>query len=205
LAGRAGAGGHLEDVHARGTGRGAASAADAHGSAVARGVVAELVQRTLSQINKNCEAKEPQPGILEDVDHALLNHAGQEMLVSVRGEFEKLQFSRALEEIVRVANAANAYIDEQAPWTLKKTDPARMQTVLYVLAETIRNLGLILQPFVPVAANRILDQVAVAASARDFAHIGSQHALQPGTELPKPEGVFPRIVEEEPAAQEKTA
>jgi len=164
-----------------------------------------LVQRTLSQINKNCEAKVPQPGILEDVDHALLNHAGQEMLVAVRGEFEKLQFSRALEEIVRVANAANAYIDEQAPWTLKKTDPARMQTVLYVLAETIRNLGLILQPFVPVAANRILDQVAVAASARDFAHIGSQHALQPGTELPKPEGVFPRIVDEEPAAQEKTA
>jgi len=167
--------------------------------------IGNLVQRTLSQINKNCEGKVPTPGILEDVDHALLNHVGQEMLIAVRGEFEKLQFSRALEEIVRAANAANAYIDEQAPWTLKKTDTARMQTVLYVLAEAIRNLGIILQPFVPVAANKILDQVAVAADAREFAFIGAQHALQPGTELPKPEGVFPRIVDEEPAAQEKTA
>ncbi|MFN7113227.1 MAG: methionine--tRNA ligase [Alphaproteobacteria bacterium] len=168
--------------------------------------IGNLVQRTLSQINKNCDGKVPQPGILEDVDHALLTQTGQEMLINVRGEFEKLQFSRALEEIVRAANAANAYIDEQAPWTLKKTDPARMQTVLYVLAEAIRNLGLILQPFVPVAAHKILDQVAVPADARDFIHIGAQHALPAGTPLPKPEGVFPRIVEEETeAAQEKTA
>ncbi|MDP2205265.1 MAG: methionine--tRNA ligase [Alphaproteobacteria bacterium] len=168
--------------------------------------IGNLVQRTLSQINKNCDGKVPQPGILEDVDHALLTHTGQEMLINVRGEFEKLQFSRALEEIVRAANAANAYIDEQAPWTLKKTDPARMQTVLYVLAETIRNLGLILQPFVPVAAYKILDQVGVAPDQRDFVYIGAQHALQPATPLPKPEGVFPRIVEEEAeAAQEKTA
>jgi methionyl-tRNA synthetase len=157
-----------------------------------------LVQRTLSQINKNCDAKVPNPGILEDVDHELLNHAGQEMLIAVRGEFEKMQFSRALEAIVHVAHLANAYIDEQAPWTLKKTNPARMATVLYVLAETIRNLGLILQPFVPVAANKILDQ-------RDFTFIGAQHALTMGTELPKPEGIFPRIMDEEPEQQEKSA
>lgn len=167
--------------------------------------IGNLVQRTLSQINKNCEGLVPDPGILEDVDHALLNHAGQEMLIAVRNEFEKLQFSRALEAIIHTANLANAYIDEQAPWTLKKTNPERMKTVLYVLAETIRNLGLILQPFVPMAANRILDQVAVAADARDFSFIGAQHALVKGTVLPKPEGVFPRLVEEEPAAQEKTA
>ena len=164
-----------------------------------------LVQRTLSQINKNCDAKVPNPGILEDVDHALLNHAGQEMLIAVRGEFEKLQFSRALEAIVHVAHLANAYIDEQAPWTLKKTNPERMATVLYVLAETIRNLGLILQPFVPVSANKMLDQVAVAADQRDLSFIGAQHALAMGTELPKPEGIFPRIVDEEPEQQEKSA
>jgi methionyl-tRNA synthetase len=147
----------------------------------------------------------PDPGILGDVDHTLLNHAGQEMLIAVRNEFEKMQFSRALEAIIHVANLANAYIDEQAPWTLKKTNPERMKTVLYVLAETIRSLGLILQPVVPIAANKILDQVAVAADARDFSFIGAQHALVKGTALPKPEGVFPRLVDEEPAAQEKTA
>jgi methionyl-tRNA synthetase len=161
--------------------------------------IGNLCQRTLSQIAKNCEGKVPQPGILEDVDRALLDRAGQAMLLAVRAEFEKLQFSRALEEIVHVANAANVYIDEQAPWTLKKTDISRMNTVLYVLAETIRNLGLILQPFVPASAAKMLDQVAVPEEKRDFSHIGVQHALEAGTSLPAPAGIFPRYVEEEAA------
>jgi len=117
-------------------------------------------------------------------------------LVAVRGEFEKLQFSRAIEEIVHLASAANVYIDEQAPWTLKKTDQVRMGTVLYVLAEVIRNIGLMLQPFTPEAAARILDQVAVPKDSRDFTFVGAGHALQPGQALPKPEGVFPRFVEQ---------
>lgn len=162
-----------------------------------------LVQRTLSMINKNCEAKVPTPGILEDVDKALLQKAGQEMLIAVRGEFEKMQFSKAIEEFITVSHAANMYIDEQAPWTLKKTNPARMATVLYVLAEVIRNLGLIIQPFTPVAAQKILDQVAVGASDRDFSFIGEAHALKARTALPAPAGVFPRIVED--AAAVKTA
>lgn len=161
-----------------------------------------LAQRTLSQIAKNCGGVVPKPGILEDVDHQLLDKAGQAMLIAVRGEFEKMQFSKALEEVVQVANAANLYIDAQAPWTLKKTNIERMQTVLYVLAEVIRNLGIILQPFTPDAANKILDQVAAPANARDFTFIGSTHALQLGTALPAPQGVFPRY---EAPVEEKTA
>lgn len=158
--------------------------------------IGNLVQRTLSQIGKNCGAQVPQPGILEDVDKELLHKAGQEMLIAVRGEFEKFQFNKAIEEIVNVAHAANLYIDAQAPWTLKKTDTARMATVLYVLAEAIRNIGLMLQPFCPTAANRILDQVAVAPEARSFEFVGALHALKPATPLPTPSGVFPRYVEE---------
>lgn len=164
--------------------------------------IGNLAQRTLSQIAKNCGGRVPNPGVLEDEDHRLLDLAGQTMLIAVRNEFEKMSFSRAIEEIIHVANAANLYIDTQAPWTLKKTNPARMQAVLYVLAEVIRNLGLILQPFTPVAASKILDQVAVSDTARDFTFIGSQHALAPDTALPAPAGVFPRYVEE---PQEKTA
>lgn len=154
-----------------------------------------LVQRTLSMIAKNCEGKVPVPGVLEDADHDLLNKTGQGLLVAVRGEMEKLHFSKALEEIIAASTAANLYIDAQAPWALKKTDPARMGTVLYVLAEAIRNLGLILQPFVPGAAAKILDQVAAGADERDLAFMGMQHALKPGTPLPAPSGVFPRIME----------
>jgi methionyl-tRNA synthetase len=71
-----------------------------------------------------------------------------------------------------------------------------MKTVLYVLAETIRHLGFLMQPFVPQSAARMLDQLAVEEGARAFTYLGPDHALVPGTELPKPEGIFPRFVEE---------
>jgi methionyl-tRNA synthetase len=173
----------------------------AHASAVNRinaelaNNLGNLVQRTLSMIAKNCDGKAPVPGVLEDADHELLKKAGQGLLVAVRGEMEKLQFSKAIDEIVQASTAANLYIDAQAPWGLKKTDPTRMGTVLYVLAETIRNLGLIMQPFTPVAAAKILDQTAVPEAERILSFMGAAHALKPGTPLPAPAGVFPRIME----------
>jgi methionyl-tRNA synthetase len=68
-----------------------------------------------------------------------------------------------------------------------------MATVLYVLAETIRNVAIVLQPFVPDAAAKILDQLAVAENTRGFANVGESGALVPGTSLPAPRGVFPRL------------
>lgn len=103
-------------------------------------------------------------------------------------------FSGALEEILSLAHKANAYIDAQAPWALKKTDPVQMQNVLYILAETIRHLGLLLQPFMPDAAGRILDQLAVSADERDFSCLAPSHQLKSGTQLPIPEAVFPRFL-----------
>lgn len=158
--------------------------------------IGNLAQRTLSQIAKNCDGKVPQPGVLEDADHALLAQCGQEMLLAVRAEMDRLQYSKAIDIVVQAAFAANLYIDAQAPWTLKKTDTARMQTVLYVLAEAIRNIAIILQPFCPRATARMLEQVGVGEDARSFDHIGALHSLKPGAELPAPAGVFPRIVEE---------
>ena len=101
-------------------------------------------------------------------------------------------FHLALETIWRVVAEANRYVDEQAPWALRRTDPARMRTVLYTLAETIRHLAILVQPFVPQAAEKLLDQLAVPARARDFAAL-RQTPLSPGAPLPKPEGIFPAL------------
>jgi methionyl-tRNA synthetase len=103
----------------------------------------------------------------------------------------------ALEAIWRVVGEANRYVDEQAPWVLSRSDPARMYTVLYTLAETLRHLAILAQPFVPGAASKLLDQLAVSAETRNFASLKAS-PLVPGTPLPKPEGIFPRFVEEEP-------
>ncbi|PKU23207.1 methionine--tRNA ligase [Telmatospirillum siberiense] len=153
-----------------------------------------LAQRSLSMINKNCEAKLPQPGDFTEDDRVMLDSAAA-LLPRLRDCLDRQMFHEGLESVWQVVRAANGYVDRQAPWGLKKTDPARMGTVLYVLAETVRQIALLLQPVMPGAIGRLLDQLAVPQERRDFA--GFAHRGEPGTPLPKPEGVFPRYVDPE--------
>ena len=156
-----------------------------------------LAQRVLSMVNKNCDAKVPDPGEFgPDSGIAVYNVllGAQALRDRVRDHMDRQAFHDALEEIWRVVRDANRCVDEDAPWALRKTDPEKMATVLYVLAETIRHLAIILQPFMPDSCGKMLDQLGVAAEARGFDDL--TNPLTPGTALPKPIGVFPRLVEE---------
>jgi len=153
-----------------------------------------LAQRSLSMVHKNCGQAVPQPGTFDNDDRALLDQA-HALADRMRGAIDRQAFHEGLEAVWVVVRAANAYVDRQAPWALRKTDPARMATVLYVLAETVRRVALLLQPVMPHSMARLLDQLGVPAEARDFAALGEDAALVPGTPLPKPEGVFPRYVD----------
>ena len=68
----------------------------------------------------------------------------------------------------------------QEPWALKKTDPARMETVLWTTAETVRRVGILCQPFMPGSAAKLLDLLAVPADERDFANVGDAMRLVAG-------------------------
>ena len=151
-----------------------------------------LAQRVLTLINKNCEGRVPAPGALAAEDKALLD-AAKALLERLRSDFAEQAFHRALETLWQVVGDADRYIDEQAPWALAKNDRPRMATVLYVLAEVIRHLAILVQPVVPQAAATLLDQLAVPLGKRVFAALAEP--LAPGTPLPKPMGVFPRYVE----------
>jgi len=159
-----------------------------------------LAQRVLSMINKNCGANVPEPGDLTNDDDTLLAGAVG-LLAEMRDAFEVQAFHIALEKMWFRIRAANVYMDHQAPWTLRKEDPARMATVLYVLGEVIRRLAILAGPFMPGSAARMLDQLAVPDDARDFAALGDDVRWPVGAALPKPEGVFPRHVEEDAAAE----
>ena len=152
-----------------------------------------LAQRVLSMIQRYYEGKVPAPGPSAAADAALLGVA-QELLAKVRTEFTAQAFHRALELIWQVVADANRYVDEQAPWALRKTDPARLGTVLHLLAEVIRHLAIVFQPVAPAAAAKLLDQLAQPPERRDFAALAA-YPLVPGTALPKPEGIFPRYIE----------
>ena len=155
-----------------------------------------LAQRVLSMIAKNCDGAVPSHGARTDDDRVLLR-AAYDLKDRIAEQMDVQAFHEALESQWVVIRAANAYVDRQAPWKLRKEDPERMATVLYVLAETIRVLGLLAQPFMPAAAGRLLDQLAVSEHHRDFSFLGEEHELSPGTTLPKPQGVFPRFTEED--------
>lgn len=156
-----------------------------------------LAQRTLSMIHKNCDAAIPEAANLTDEDKSLLDMAYIKMLPTVRQEFDAQRFHKALEYIWSIVGEANSYIDAQAPWKLKKEDPDRMNTVLYVLAETIRCLALITQPIMPESTSKLLDQLKINEKERSFIFISPDNALKSGIAIDKPEGVFPRITQQE--------
>jgi methionyl-tRNA synthetase len=155
-----------------------------------------LAQRVLTMINRNCDAAVPEPGAFTPADDALLGEA-RRLLDQVRPLIAEQAFHLALETIWRLVAEANRYVDTAAPWALRRSDPARMATVLYVLAEVLRHLGILTQPFVPTAAASLLDQLAVPVGARNFADLAAR--LPPGRTLPLPHGIFPRYVDAEAA------
>ncbi len=150
-----------------------------------------LAQRSLSMIAKNCGGRVPARGALTDADKEILNTADG-LLKEVRVHHDAFAISRALDAIWKVVADANRYFAGQEPWALKKTDPARMETVLYVTAEVLRIIGILVQPYVPQSAAKLLD--ALSVEARSFADIPNR--LKSGVTLPAPTPIFPRYVEE---------
>ena len=114
-----------------------------------------------------------------------------------------LALHQVLGQVFGVVAEANRYFAGQEPWQLRKTDPARMATVLYVTAEVLRVIGILCQPFVPAGASKLLDLLEVEDHVRDFAHVRESARLIAGTPLPAPSGIFPRYVEavEDPSAK----
>ncbi len=151
-----------------------------------------LAQRVLSFVFKHNDMRLPQIGDLLAADLNLLDLAGPNLLDAVRDKLDKQEFHRALETIWTVIRQANIYVDEQAPWGLRKTDTARMQTVLGVLCEVIRRLALLASPFMPDSCNKLLDQLAVPVDQRDFTTLDDQIHLVGGAVIAQPTGIFPR-------------
>jgi len=155
--------------------------------------IGNLAQRSLSMINKNCGAKVP--NYVETPEEQRLRLLANNLLPNIRRDIDVQAFNKVLDQVWALISEADKYIDSQAPWALKKTDPARMETVLYVIAEVLRHVAIVMQPFMPDAMSKLLDQLGVSAGERDFVHLTKDYALKTGASLPPPQGVFPRYVE----------
>lgn len=151
-----------------------------------------LAQRSLSMINKNCDGLVPEYAGATPDDDAIVDQVDAALAEAQRAMDAQLVHEGA-GAIISALSAANNYFAAQEPWALKKTDPTRMGSVLYLTADVVRRLTIPLLAFVPQSANAILDQLAIPADERTLAAAQVSKGLHSGTPLPAPQGVFARL------------
>lgn len=155
-----------------------------------------LVQRVLSMIFKNMHGElEAFPSIA--ADDALLATVFTACREELPCAFAELDFSGGIDAWMRAVFACNAYVDEQAPWTLRKTDPERMKAVLLTLFMAIRDLTIAISPVVPSSAAKVLDQIGIPLEERGFPALTDADwfmaRVATGEKLGQPTPAFPRL------------
>jgi len=152
-----------------------------------------LAQRSLSMIAKNCGGKVPEPGQFTEADQAILA-AADALYAKAREAMDRQAVTKYLDAVWAVVADANRYFAGEEPWAKKKTDFKRMETILYVTAEVVRQIAVLTAPVMPHAAKKLLDLLGQPDEAHTFKALGAGGRLAPGTALPEPAGVFPRYV-----------
>jgi methionyl-tRNA synthetase len=155
-----------------------------------------LAQRTLSLIFKNCDGYLPAINGHDEDDNALLALVDTVVCEDVPRHFQNLAMSQGLESWMQGVFACNAYVDAQAPWALKKTDPERMETVLATLFICIAQLAVAVLPIIPDSAAKLLNQMGVPEDLRNYAKINSHWysvLAESNFTIAQPQGLFPRL------------
>tara|TARA_B110000483_G_scaffold127840_1_gene153418 strand:+ start:1187 stop:2704 length:1518 start_codon:yes stop_codon:yes gene_type:complete len=150
-----------------------------------------LFQRVVSMVVKNCNGKIPKkPLVFLSQDKFLINSI-KDKLDDYRDLIDNQKLDQYLKNVWVIIGNANKYVDEQAPWLLKKNDFNRMEVVLYTLLETLKQIGIILQPFLPLSSNYILNHLSVPADLRNLNSINT--FIDGDIEIIIPSALFPRI------------
>ena len=148
-----------------------------------------LAQRCLSIIAKNGAAV-PEAGEATAAEEALVESV-RAAEAGMRVAMADLALHTALEAIWSASRDANQYFADQAPWSVRKTDPARADTILYYAAEAVRRIAIMARWAIPESADKLLDLLGQGADVRDFDSLN--RSITVGTPLPAPIGVFPRL------------
>lgn len=153
-----------------------------------------LLHRTVSMIEKYHGGVVTNTGVIEAVDEDLM------ALVKTTAEnFEKdmdaMEINSAIKGVWALISRANKYIDETAPWILAKDEAkaARLQTVMYNLAETLRVVAILVAPFIPSTSPKIYTQLGLEVPAEFLLTDAEFGKIADGTKVQKGEPLYPRI------------
>ena len=153
-------------------------------------VLGNLVNRTISMVNKYFDGKVSNKNVLDTYDNELISMI-QNLDSRIEKKMDNLEIGASLDEIFDVLRRSNKYIDEAEPWVLAKDESKkdRLETVLYNLLEAIRVCGIFLSPYLPDTSEKIKTQINNSRSELTYLSDNSY-------EVGSPEALFMRIDKE---------
>ena len=151
-----------------------------------------LCQRVFSFIKKNCSNKIPKPNKLNDSDLKLLNQLKNNL-----SNLIELMNNQNLNEFIKLVVSysfdANKYFNDSEPWIVKKTDPERMNTILFTTCEQIKNISILLNSIIPFATAKVLDTMNVKKEKISISQINNLKSFNHETELKELDILFTKI------------
>lgn len=159
-----------------------------------------LLNRTVSMINKYNDGKIEATGVSTEFD-ASLEEVVEETISHFHKAMDKFEFNVALADVWTLISRTNKYIDETAPWVLAKSedDKAKLNNVLYHLAENLRIAGALLQPFMRATSGKIFEQLGMDERSFSLGNLSFGYSFTHPV-VAKGQPIFPRLdVEEEVA------
>ena len=156
-------------------------------------VYGNFVNRALQLTKKYWDGVVPECGELNDTDKQTLNEF-KDVKRKVEELLDVFKFRDAQKEAMNLARIGNRYITECEPWKVWKTDPKRVETILYISLQLVANLAIAFEPFLPFSSAKLRRLINIEEF--DWAQLGSTDLLKPGHQLAEPELLFEKIDDE---------
>ena len=153
-----------------------------------------LLHRTVSMIEKYHGGVVTNTGVIEAVDEDLMALV-KTTTENFAKDMDAMEINSAIKGVWALISRANKYIDETAPWILAKDEAkaARLQTVMYNLAETLRVVAILVAPFIPSTSPKIYTQLGLEVPAEFLLTDAEFGKMADGTKVQKGEPLYPRI------------
>ena len=161
-------------------------------------ILGNFVNRAVVLDHKYCGGKVPAPGELNDIDRRLFADV-RTAADALTDALETFHFREALKQAMELARLGNRYLQETEPWKVAKTDPARVDTILWAALELCASIAVAFEPFTPFASGRLADMLGM--KNMEWSLIGRDDILVPGSEVGEPALLFEKVTDEEIAAQ----
>ncbi|MGD9130999.1 MAG: methionine--tRNA ligase [Candidatus Bathyarchaeota archaeon] len=161
-----------------------------------------FVHRTLTFINRQFDSAVPQPSSLDETDKATLEEA-KEIVNKTAERMETFKLQEALRYAISLSHLGNRYFNEKEPWKTIKTDRQQSANTLYVAAQIVKQLAIILEPFIPFTTEKLWKLLNLPGSVHEQTWNQTEKELPPSHKISKAEPLFSKIEESEEELQSK--